>query len=198
MFIQVIRGKTADAEGLSRQMERWDQDLRPGAEGFLGSTSGVTDDGTFIAVARFRDEAAARANAGRAEQTAWWNETAKFFEGEPSFVDTTDVDLLGSGGSDAAGFVQVMVGRVRDRDRFRDLMRGLEPALTGFRPDVVGGVTAWDGDRFVDATYFTSEAEARENEAKEPPADVAPAFEEWRSLIEEIEYLDLREPRLTS
>jgi hypothetical protein len=37
------------------------EELRPGARGFLGSTAGVSADGTFVVLARFADEAAARA-----------------------------------------------------------------------------------------------------------------------------------------
>ena len=65
MFAQVIKGKTGDAAGLRRQLDRWLEDVRPGAIGFVGSTVGIADDGTFVAVVRFDDEAAAQANASR-------------------------------------------------------------------------------------------------------------------------------------
>ena len=44
MFIQVIQGKVADEAGLQRQMDRWNEELMPGAveRGYLGSTSGTT------------------------------------------------------------------------------------------------------------------------------------------------------------
>ena len=48
MFVQVIEGQVADREGLKRQLERWQEELRPGATGLLGSTSGVTDDGVGL------------------------------------------------------------------------------------------------------------------------------------------------------
>lgn len=198
MFVQVMRARTRDAAGLHQQMDRWVRELRPGADGFLGSTAGVTADGQFVALARFRDDAAARANAPRPEQTAWWNETAKYLDGEASFIDTTDVEMISPGGSDDAGFVQVMFGRVSDQQRYKQMTRALEDAIREFRPDFMGNTTVWSGNDFVDATYFTSEAEARVGETKEPPADVLPQFMEWRSLIEEIEYLDLSDPWLVS
>jgi len=40
MFIQVIQGKVADAEGLRAAMDRWGRDLQPGATGWLGTTGG--------------------------------------------------------------------------------------------------------------------------------------------------------------
>ena len=41
MFVQVIKGRTSDADGLRRQDERWRAELRSGAKGFLGSTFGA-------------------------------------------------------------------------------------------------------------------------------------------------------------
>ena len=63
MFIQVIRGTATDREGLRRQFDRWNTELRPGAAGFLGSAAGITDDGRFIAVARFESAVASHANS---------------------------------------------------------------------------------------------------------------------------------------
>lgn len=76
MFVQVIQGKATDPAALRRQWETWDRELKPGAQRFLGGTAGVTADGEFIAVVRFEDEAAARANSDRADQDAWWAETS--------------------------------------------------------------------------------------------------------------------------
>ena len=108
MFVQLIEGRTTDAEGLKRQGDRWQAEVRPGAIGYLGVTSGVTDDGRSIAIVRFESEEAARANSERPEQSAWWADTAKFFEGDVDFTESSDVTEFLGGGSDEAGFVQVM------------------------------------------------------------------------------------------
>ena len=34
MFVQVIKGRTEDAVGLRRQLDRWRDEVRPGAIGF--------------------------------------------------------------------------------------------------------------------------------------------------------------------
>ncbi len=60
MFVQVIQGQTEDPEAIRAALDRWIADLSPGATGFLGSTSGVTDDGTSITLARFDSEESAR------------------------------------------------------------------------------------------------------------------------------------------
>ena len=199
MFIQVITAKVADAEGVKRQVDRWEKEVRPGAEGFLGSTSGVTDDGRLIVLARFESEEAARRNSERPEQSAWWAETEKLLA-DVDFKDSVDVVTMRGGGSDDAGFVQVMRGRVTDQakmDALRSRMEEFETSLERHRPDVLGDVVAVHADgSYTDAIYFTSEAEARAGEAKEPPAEVQAMFEEFANAYQIDEYLDLKEPRL--
>lgn len=194
MFVQVIRGRVDDAAALHKQMDRWNDELRPGAEGFLGSTSGVTDDGRMVAVARFASAAAAERNAGRPEQSAWWAATEALIEGA-TFADTEDVETLLAGGSNDAGFVQVMVSRPSDRNRLRAANEKAESVLPSFRPDLIGSLTAWMTDgTCTDVAYFTSEREAREAEAKEIPPELLDAWKEMQEVMGEVEYLDLRDP----
>jgi hypothetical protein len=69
-----------------------------------------------------------------------------------------------------------------------------------FRPDILGTVWAGSEDgNWTMTIYFTSEADAREGEQKEPPPELAATMEELTSLdAGEIRYLDLRDPWLTS
>lgn len=197
MFVQVIRGTVADEAALWAAMDRWQQDLRPGAEGFLGSTAGVTRDGQAVVVARFADAESARRNSERPEQGAWWAEAEKAFDGPPSFFDSEDVDVVMGGGSNDAGFVQVMVG-TGDKGAARAVSADAEAVLRRERPDVIGGLVAWgEGGRFVDVTYFTSEDEARANEAREMSPEAAALFEKFGATMPVDEYLDLSQPRLT-
>lgn len=199
MFIQVITGTATDPEGLRRQSHRWQEDLRPGAAGYLGTTAGVTDDGRFILLARFESEAAARANSERPEQGAWWAETEKCLD-RVAFLDSGDVSTLLGGGSDAAGFVQVMRGRVKDRQRMAALesrMPEFEAALRRARPDLLGELIAVHPDgTYTNAAYFASEAEARQAEGRELPADLKAFFDELMAAITSDEYFDLRDPWL--
>ena len=197
MFIQVITGEVADAAALESALDRWRSEVRPGATGFLGSTSGVTADGRFVALARFESAEAARANSDRPEQGAWWSEAEKCLAGSVTFHDCTDVDTFRGGGSDDAGFVQVMQGRA-DRQRLRALDERVEAVLPHLRPDLLGSVRAWDGDQYTEAAYFTSEAEARAGEAKPPPAELAEAMREWQDVMGPITYYDLPHPTIVS
>ena len=49
MFMQVIQGKVKGADQLQRRVEQWRAEVKPGAKGYLGSTSGVTPDGLSVA-----------------------------------------------------------------------------------------------------------------------------------------------------
>lgn len=200
MFIQVIQGRVSDASGLRAALDRWLAELAPGADGWLGFTSGVTDDGTAIALVRFDSEESARRNSDRPEQGRWWTETAELFNGEATFHDCSEVYQLLEGGSDDAGFVQIIQGRVTDAGRWREVNERSMASLPEFRPDVLGGVVALHGDGgFTEAVYFTSEEEARHGERKEPPPELEALLDEERSLFEsELSYLDLREPWLAS
>ena len=198
MFVQVIQGRVNDEAGLRKQLDRWVSDLAAGASGWLGATGGVSSDREFVGIVRFESEEAARANGDRPEQGEWWNETAKCFDGDVTFVDCPEVDLFLDGGSDDAGFVQIIQGRA-DREELRSRATELNETLRRLRPDVIGGLVAWHGDgRFTQAVYFTSEAEAREGETRElSPEDVA-ARDEVLSLLHDVRYVDLREPWLHS
>jgi hypothetical protein len=198
MFIQVIQGRVSDPDQLRKQLDVWERDIAPGADGWLGSTSGVTDDGTSVAVVRFESKAKADANSARPEQDAWWRETASCFDGEVTFRDYDDAFTMLDGGSDGAGFVQVMQGRVADADGFRTFMQGSMDGLREMRPEIIGGTIglADDGD-FTQTIYFTSEAAAREGEKQEMPADVQAQMAESMGDMSGITFHDLRDPWFT-
>jgi hypothetical protein len=195
MFIQVIQGKVKDAALLERQIESWRRDIKPGAKGYLGSTSGITPDGHGITLARFESEAAAKANSERPEQGRWWSETTPAFAGDPTFYNCGEVDTMFGGGSNDAGFVQIIQARAKDPDQMRARRAEMEKRLRERRPDILGMVIAWHGDGgFTQAVYFTSEAEARGGE-KETEQDQL--RQEFMSLMEgPPTFFDLTRPDL--
>ena len=196
MFVQIIEGRAKDREALAKRGESWEREVGPGAVGFLGVTAGVTEDGRAITIARFESEEAARANSERPEQSAWFAETAKLYDGEPTFTESSDVTLWMGGGSNDAGFVQVMKSTGVDRATVEKMDAIFEPH-TGLRPDLLGGIRVWTGkDSCVDAAYFTSEAEAREGEKAEMPAELQEAMAGMEQGMGEVEYFDLTEPHL--
>ena len=197
MFVQIITAKVKDAAGVQTEIDRWERELMPGAEGFLGSTGGLTDDGRMVLAARFESEAAARRNSDRPEQGEFWSRLESHLDGA-EFFESTDVTTSQSGGgSDDAGFVQVMQGKVNDIEAARALGKRMEEDMPRRRPDVIGDVNVMSEDgTFYNLIYFTSVEEARKGEkamAEDPPA----SMEEWGQLmVGEMTFWDLEDPWL--
>ena len=200
MFVQVINGRVSDPAAMKSQLDKWHSEVAPGADGWLGSTGGVADDGTSIAVVRFESQEAAQRNSDRPEQGAWWEQMATTFDGEPTFQNHELVDVDTYGDPDQAGFVQVMQGKVSDGARARELMESDPTDWGTFRPDILG--TCWAGSEdgsWTMTIYFTSEEAAREGEQKTPPPETAAIMEEINSLgVGEPTFIDLRDPWLMS
>lgn len=199
VFVPVTEGRVGEEEGLQAQLGAWLSDLRPGAEGCLGTSAGVTTDGRFVAVARFESPEAAKASSDRPAQGAWWEKAAATFDGDVTFTDCPDVDTFGAGGSDDAGFVQIMIGGA-DRAAIAPLAEELDAVLRRMRPDVIGGIAAWPGDgTFIQTVYFTSEGEARAKERAAPVSDEDRADAEGlMSLMDVDRYIDLPSPMVYS
>ena len=201
MFLQVFQGKVAHAEEARGMLADWLAHLAPGAQGWLGSTTGVTDDGTFVGVARFDSREAAMRNSERPEQGEWWDRCSKLFTGDVTFHDCSRVTTSRLGGSDEAGFVQVIQGHTPDPARVEELSRQFDERGAGVRPELLGFLIAWHDDTagdFTELAYFTTEEAAREGERQEPPEELRPLIEEEMSLLQDATFYDLRRVWLDS
>lgn len=200
MFVQVIQGKVSDVDRARARFDEWLTELSPGAVGWLGTTAGATEDGTLVVLARFESEEAAQQNGDRPEQTAWWEETSKVFADEPTFHNSTSVEVDTPGDPAQAGFVQVMQGRSSDPERARELMANDPTDWQAFRPEILGTVNVGhESGAWTMAIYFTSEEAAREGERKEPPPEMQEMMKEMDELtIGEPAFFDLKDPWLYS
>lgn len=199
MFIQVIQGQVGDRNAARATMERWLADVEPGAVGWLGGTYGYTDDDMLVAIVRFESQEAARANSTRPEQRDWWREMEAHFSGPITFHDCGDVALLLGGGSDMAGFVQVIQGRVRNSTRMHELAEQSASLISQHRPDIIGATIAiGDDGHFTETVAFTSESAARQAERRPVPPDAAEVLGEEMSLLDDVTYLDLHQPWFAS
>ena len=196
MFVQIIEGTTSNPEALLAAGEAWQEEVRPGAIGYLGVTAGVTADGKAFTLVRFEDEASARANSDRPEQGAWFEKhLVTAYDGPPTFVESTDTTEFMGGGSDEARFVQVMKSTGVDRAEMERLDAIFE-RFVGERPDIIGGIRVWTGpDSCTEVMYFTNEADARKGEQAEVPAELQEAMADFEGMGE-TEYLDLVDPQL--
>ena len=131
---------------------------------------------------------------------------ARLFEGQATFENWENVLRIVVGDLSSAGFVQVVRGRVSDAEQLWKLRlqvgqdQDLLEEGREFRPDILGNLTMVTPDgRFTIVIYFTSEAEARAGEVKPAPARVKANREQlWSLWVGDPEFLDLREPCVTS
>jgi len=189
MFIQVMQAKCSRPDEVRAFMDKWSA---VASVGFLGGTFGVTDDGDLLAIVRFESADAARANSERPETDAMSQEFASYLDSPIDFADYDDVTNIRGGGSDDAGFVQVIRGRVDDAARAKALAQGFSE-MTETRQDVIGGTLAIAADGgYTETIYFTDEASARANEQGEPPPDDVRADLEW--MAAGASFYDLRNP----
>lgn len=196
MFIQIIQGTCTRQDDLRTVLDRWPAELGAGADGWLGGTYGFTDDDQFVGVVRFSDREAAMANSERPEQGRWAEEMMAAFDGPVEFHDSDDVTLLFDGGSDDAGFVQVIRGKVDDPERLRRLMTSDPAELRRMRPDIIGATLAIEPDgTFTETVAFTDEASARSGEGQEPPEAVRAELE---YALKDATYYDLHQPWFAS
>ena len=193
MFAQMIRGNVSDPSVVRPVVERWVRELGPTAKGWLGSTSGITDDSELFLLARFESEEAAKANSDKPEQGEWWAEMEKLFNGEATFRDSNDVEVESVGDLDSAGFVQVVVAKSKDLDRSKALTNSLREGRIRLRPDILGTVgVSFGGGEFAYAMYFISEHEARTAEQRARPVEAQATMDEMMSLAVGVpEYLNL-------
>ena len=195
MFIQIIQGKSTRQDECREMGERWLRELAPGADGWLGGTYGFTDDDQFMAIVRFESRDAADRNGARPEQGAWWAEMEKLFDGPVEFHDADDVTLMMDGGSDEAGFVQIIRGKVEDPATLKAMITDTEQ-LHKMRPDILGGTLAIEEDgTFTETVAFSDEESARTGEQVPMPDDVRRAME---SAIRDVSYVDLHHPWFAS
>jgi hypothetical protein len=198
MFIQVIQGRALDPAGIRRELNRWQRQLATDADGWLGATAGVTEDGWSVVVMHFDSEQQARRNSDRPEQRAWWREASRHL-GEVAFHDAPKVVLFGDGRSDLAGYVQVIQGHIDDLERMASLGGDQEEVLGREAPHILGVTVAEHAHRpgdFTQILYFTSEQDARRFEP-EPLTDADElAQEERRGLMTSLRSFDLREPQM--
>lgn len=201
MFIQIIQGKCNRPDEVRALTDRWAAELAPGATGWLGGTYGFTDEGDLVAVVRFESREAAMANSSRPEQSAWFAEMERCFDGPVEFHDADRVMLMAEGGSDQAGFVQVIRGKLDDPEALASHWGRMETILHQQRPDIIGATLAIEEDgTFTETVAFTDEASAREGESKAMPTqgEVAEEMRTWDRLIHDVSYMDLHHPWFAS
>ena len=109
MFVQVIEGRTTDPDGLRAQFDKWVAELQPGATGYVGTTAGVAADGRVVCLRPVRVGGRRRGPTASGPSRARGGPRPRSCSTGPSSSPSraTSRQFL-AGGSDDAGFVQVM------------------------------------------------------------------------------------------
>jgi hypothetical protein len=198
VFIQIIEGKCTRQDELRALADTWREEMAPTADGWLGGTYGFTDDDQFVGIIRFESRDAATRNSERPEQGEWAQRMTALLDGPVEYHDCDDVTLMLDGGSDDAGFVQVIRGKVADPGKLKSLM-GDTDMLHETRPEILGATLAIEADgTFTETVAFTDEASARAGESKEMPEMPAEVRETLEASMQGATFYDLPHPWFAS
>jgi hypothetical protein len=198
MFIRVIQAQATNPPGIRRDLGRWQRQLAADADGWLGSTTGITEDGWSITAVHFASEAHARRNSNRPEQRMWWRDASQHLA-RVAVHDASGVHSYWQGDANKVGFVEVIQGHSDDLQGMAILGRDQEEVLAREAPHILGMTVARHADRpgdFTQIVYYTSEQDARQFE---PPAEADETGQQQRrSLLTNLRSFDLRDPQMLS
>jgi hypothetical protein len=198
VFIQIIQGKCTRQDELRALADQWREEMAPTADGWLGGTYGFTDDNQFVGVIRFESREAAMRNSERPEQGEWAKKMTALLDGPVEYHDCDDVTLMLDGGSDEAGFVQIIRGKVEDPQKLKSLMVDTD-MLHELRPEILGATLAIESDgTYTETVAFTDEQSARAGEGKEMPDMPAEVRETLETAMQGATFYDLHHPWFAS
>jgi len=194
--MQMVTGPCSREDDMRAVADNWCADMMK-HEGWLGGTYGFNDDGDFLGVVRFDSMQSYDACCATAEAGAHWAAALECFDSAPEIHQSEDVSIMLDGGSDGAGFVQVIRGRTPDPQRLRSMFEDqqMTSALHEARPDIIGATMLIESDgSFTETVCFASEEAARAGEQQEMPAEMASEMSSWQSMMADVRYDDLHKP----
>ncbi|MBW3577646.1 MAG: hypothetical protein KY462_07910 [Actinobacteria bacterium] len=195
IFVQIVQAGVDDAQAVRRSYDRWVRDLAPGADGWLASTAGISDDGHLISVMRFASPLAARLNSQRPEQDAWWRDLQQHLS-DTRVIDCVAVATFGDDRPDASGFVQIFQGRTSGlRDAMEQVAETAQHHIYEHGLDVVGGLIADHGDDgFTEVVYYPPGDAASRRDPDQVGDQGLTLVDELSGPIWDLRTYELREP----
>ena len=196
MYIQTVQATCHQQDRMRRIVDDWSTEMAD-RDGWLGGTYGFTDDGRFVGVVRYESAAAREQLMQEPASRAGWEAALACCEGDLESHQSEDVMMMLDGGSDDAGFVQVMRGHIGDAKRVEHLASDeMTSMLHQARPEIIGATMVIEPDgTFVETIAFTDEASARRGERQAMPDTVR---EDLQRAFADIEYADLHQPWFAS
>lgn len=198
IFVQIFQGPVNDADALRATYERWFQELAAGADGWLGATGGISEEGEFIALVRFASEEAARRNSQRPEQDAWWTDMETHFAGDVTFHNCDEVSTFGEQRPNGVGYVQMVQGRVANlAEALEQVGEQEQEHIYEHHLDMLGGLIADHGDGgFTEIIYYPSPAAAYEDESGRLPEVGVTLIDTLVGPVTDARFFHLRDPLL--
>ncbi|MFP5297817.1 MAG: hypothetical protein ACLGHL_02375 [Actinomycetota bacterium] len=163
-------------------------------QGWRSAVAGIARTDEFLAALEFTDPPSAAAALSDLTVSGWFKEVEGCLK-DPETRDSFEGETLIAGTREDAGFIQVIRGRTTDRERWTAINEAMQEVMRTHRPEVLAASIAWfDDDHFSETVFFTSEQEAREGESREFPGGMAGLFGELMNLVEDLTYVDVRDP----
>lgn len=181
MLVQVLTALVAERDELAERAHQ----AGSAAPGIRALTGGVTDDGRFVAVARFE----------KGSPGAWWAGLEACLVGPVVVRESSDVEVILGGVTGDAGFIEVIEGRTADRAVFMQLERELEHSFSAERPDFLGSLLLWWPDgAWMEVASFTSADDVRAGDARSLPPSVEELVASWEEVAGRTSQLDIAAP----
>ena len=180
MYVQVFTGRPHRPARLRQEWEA----LRLGAE---ASVAGLTLAGEWVAVLR-------HAGPVPPPDRALLSAVEGCLTRPRSAFATEDVqEVLAGAPAPGAEFIQVMQAKVTGRAGWAEADVDALRRFRAARPDFLGSLRAWHGDRLTVVDSYRTEAEARAGEAVVPSAEDEAAYRRWFSHLGDVSWHDLLE-----
>lgn len=197
MFIQMIQGECERQDEMRGLVDTW-CGLMADRPGWLGGTYGFTDDGMFVGVVRYESREACAECCSTEDAAMCFAAAETLFSGGYEVHESDDALMMLDGGSDDAGFVQVMHGQVKDPTALREFVTDRESTemMHQARPEIIGATLMLEDDgTFTETVFFTDEAAAREGESQRMPEQTMRRME---AAMADVEFIDLHRPWFAS
>lgn len=196
IYVEIIQARVKDPAGVQEVYARWVRDVAPGADGWLASTAGISDEGEFIAVVRFASEQAARLNRSRPQQDSWWREMSQQLADDARFIDCAAVATFGEDRPGDPGFVQAVQGQAAKLPGvLEQVAETAQHHIFEHHLDVLGGLIADHGDGgFTEVVYYPSPEAARHGESGNVADRDVTLVERLAGFVADLRYLNLADP----
>lgn len=159
MFVELVQATATEPARLRKAWKKLLGRLPDVAPGWLGATSGATEDGRFVALLAFESEEQARITMDRLHEQAAWA-PLEGVASELRFRECPNVRAFLPDDARGVEVVHIWQGVAQDVRRIVSSFEGASQTATG-RGRVAGGLMCWDPEGFVTIALYGRPSGAR-------------------------------------